>query len=147
MKTRLVFAGCVVLTTLGFACGCRENPKAVSPALFPDGLAEDAQKTYSAHVRALNAGGEKLGNEIPPGCWAERIKALHPLKVYTHRANIVVVQRLNDSVEEGKYINILISSYLPQTGDDGFVFSPNPKSGSTYRLGNGVFDFKRTTDK
>ncbi len=137
----------LALALLCFACGCRENQQAVSPALFPDGLAEDAQKTYSAHVGALNAAGEKLGNEIPPGCWAERIKALHPLKVYTHRANIVVVQRMNDGVEEGKYIDILISSYLPQTGDDGFVFSPNPTSGNTYQLGSGVFDFKRTVGK
>lgn len=107
----------------------------------------DAHETYSANVRACNAGTEKPGNEIPPSCWAGRIKALHPLKVYTHRANLVVVQRMTDGAEEGTYINIPISSYLPQTGDDGFEFSPNPRSDGTYGSGNGVFAFKRTTGK
>jgi len=49
--------------------------------------------------------------------------------------------------EEGKYINIPVSSYFPHTGEDGFVFSPNPRSGDTYTLGSGVFDFKRTRSK
>ena len=82
-----------------------------------------------------------------PTYWADGIKALNPIKVYTHRINLVVVQRIGDGIEEGKYIYIPISSYLPKTGDDGFTFSPEPMNGNIYTLGNGVFDFKRTRSK
>ncbi len=135
------------LALLSLVCSCSETRKADTPSPFPTGLTDDAQRTYSAHVKAPNAGAGKSGDDIPRDCWAEGIRALHPIRVYSHRANIVVVQRMSEGTEEGKYINILISSYLPQTGDDGFVFSPNPTSGNTYKLGNGVFDFKRTTGK
>lgn len=93
---------------------------------------------YGAYVRA-NAGTEKWSDEIPPTYWADRIKALHPLRVYTHRANIVVVQKIVGDIEEGKYITIIISSYIPQTGDDGFEFIPNPRTE--------VYDFKRIRSK
>lgn len=144
MQMRSVFIAGVALAILCYACGCRSSSQPGSPSLFPDDLSGDAHKTYAAHVRAINAGTEKLSTGIPPTYWADRIKALNPIKVYTHRVNIVVVQRSSDGTEEGKYIYIPVSSCLPQTGDDGFVFSPNPKSGGTYTLGNGVFDFKRT---
>jgi len=115
--------------------------------LYPDELVRDATKTYAAYVNAVNAGTEEPGADIPPAYWAERIKALQPLKVYTHRVNIVVVQRVTDGIEEGIYIYIPISSYLPSPGDDGFEFTPNPKTGNTYTLGDGIFEFKRTRTK
>jgi len=31
--------------------------------------------------------------------------------------------------------------------DDGFERTPNPQGSHTYTLGDGVFDFKRTTSK
>jgi hypothetical protein len=108
--------------------------------LLPQGspiLQADAWATQVAYVRAINAGTEKRGEEIPPACWADGIKALHPIKVYFHRVNIVVVQRISDGTEEGKYIYIPVSSYLPRSGDDGFTFTPDPTDGHT------VFDFKR----
>jgi len=126
------------------ACGCQSNTGSKSPSMFPDDVAGDAHATHVAYLKAVGAGIEKSSAEIPPAYWADRIRALNPIKVYTHRVNIVVVQRVSDGTEEGKYIYIPISSYLPQTGDDGFVFSPNPRSGDTYTLGDGVFDFKRT---
>ena len=147
MKNRFVFTGVLALAMLSVVCGCREKPKAASQSLFPDDLKGDANRTYVAYVRATKAGTARAGSEIPPAYWADRIKALHPIKVYIHRANIVVVQGTSGGREEGKYIHIPFSSYLPQTGDDGFVFSPNPSGGKTYTLGNGVFDFKRTTSK
>jgi hypothetical protein len=126
------------------ACGCQSNESPQSPSLFPDDITGDAQATYAAYVQAFNAGTETLTTEIPSTYWADRIRALDPVKVYTHRISIVVVQRISDGTEEGRYIYLPISSYLPQTGDDGFTFSPDPKSGDIYTLGNGVFDFKRT---
>jgi hypothetical protein len=38
---------------------------------------------------------------------------------------------------------IPVSSYLPQSGVDGFELTPNARIGNTHSLGNGVFDFKR----
>ena len=133
----------IALTVLCCASGCRSTPKPTAP-LYPDELVRDATETYAAYV---SAGTEEPGADIPPAYWAERIKALQPLKVYTHRVNIVIVQRVTDGIEEGKYIYIPISSYLPEPGDDGFEFTPNPKTGNTYTLGNGIFDFKRTRTK
>jgi hypothetical protein len=102
-----------------------------------------ARQTYANRVRAINAGKENSSsNEIHERYWAPAIRELKPLKVYTHRVNIVVVQKVHDNVEEGKYINIIISSYAPTDGVDGFTFQPNPKKG--YQYHHGVFDYQRT---
>jgi hypothetical protein len=106
-------------------------------------LAEAAHKMYATHVRAINAGREKPSNEILEQYWTEEIKGLKPIRVYTHRANIVVVQHVSGNIEEGKYISIPVSSYLPMNGQDGFMFSPIPDKDGKYHLGDGVFDFKR----
>jgi len=111
---------------------------------LPDTLAGAAYLTYVAHARAANAGETGRSETIPPLYWAERIKQLKPVRVYTHRVNIVVVQSVSNNVESGKYIYIPISSYLPMNGDDGFVFNPNPKKGKAYRV-HEVLDFTRPT--
>ena len=111
-------------------------------------LEEAAQQTYANRVRAINAGKENSSsNEIHERYWAPAIRELKPIKVYTHRVNIVVVQKVHDNVEEGKYINILISSYVPMDGVDGFTFHPNPLKGNQYHLGDGVLDYQRTIKK
>jgi len=73
--------------------------------------------------------------EIPSKYWAESIAKLKPVKVYTHRVNVAVVFRIHDNMEEGKYILIPISSYLPQNGVDGFEFTPNPQKGGLFFSG------------
>ncbi|MBW8042245.1 MAG: hypothetical protein FVQ85_19905 [Planctomycetes bacterium] len=106
-------------------------------------LMNAAQQTYANRVRAINAGKENSSsNEIHERYWAPAIRELKPIKVYTHRVNIVVVQKVRDNVEEGKYINIIISSYLPMDGVDGFTFQPNPQKGNQYH--HGIFDYQRT---
>jgi len=126
-----------------------ETKKAIpETSLFSrEDLVEAAYATYLARRDATRGGTKDPTNEIYSTYWADGIKALNPVKVYTHRINIVVVQCISNETEEGKYIVIPISSYLPMTGDDGFVFSPEPLNGNTYTLGNGVFDFKRTRSK
>jgi hypothetical protein len=107
-------------------------------------LVNAAHHTYAGYARAINAGEEVARPEIPEKYWAKGIRELKPIKVYTHMVNIVVAQKILDNVEEGKYINIPISSYLPMDGIDGFTFQPNPLKGNQYHLGDGVFDYQRT---
>jgi hypothetical protein len=142
MKRILLTGLCLMLPA---AYGCQSNEVPESSVQSCDDLVEAAHATYVTQLRALKGGTPDPTNEIHSRYWADGIKALNPIKVYKHRINIVVVQRIRDGIEEGKYIYIPISSYLPMTGDDGFVFSPDPVSDNTYTLGNGVFDFKRTT--
>jgi hypothetical protein len=131
-----------VLAGMLLLCGCKAKKPAEKTIPFPNGLSEAAQRTV------LNYGGAQDTQEgIPPKYWTEPIKALNPIKVYTHRVNVVVVQRVHEGIEEGKYIVILISSYHPHPGDDGFEFSPNPLSCNKYTLGDGVFDYRRTLSK
>ena len=108
-------------------------------------LMDAAHQTFASRVRAINEGKENSSStEIPERYWAQAIRELKPIKVYTHRVNIVVVQKIRDNAEEGKYINIPVSSYLPMDGVDGFTFQPNPLKGNQYHLGDGIFDYQRT---
>ena len=130
--------------SLVFLAACSTNTLKQNPTPFdPDSLNVAALETYDAYIRALTltAGKEKL--EIPALYWTDRIRELKPIKVYRHRANIVVVQQISGNIETGKYIVLTLSSYLPHSGDDGFLFDPNPLREGVYHLGNGVFEFHR----
>lgn len=134
MKNALFCLGIVLMV------GCKKTSNSDAsppPSLTRNEVDRDAYATYAAYVNAAKDGKEIGGDEIPPAYWIGEIKRLNPLKVYTHRVNIVVVQRVKEGVEEGRYINIPVSSYVPQSGDDGFVVTPDSKL-------NGVYDFKRT---
>jgi hypothetical protein len=130
---------CLCLTL--FAClGCQSsNDSGSASLLFPDNLAGDAHQTYVSYLNAYKAGTDDMSSDaIPPVYWANRVKRLDPIKVYIHRVNIVIVQCESDGIEEGKYVYIPISSYLPRTGDDGFTFNEN------HEMGEGVYNFKRS---
>ena len=99
-------------------------------------------QTYSNYDKAARAGREKKvgdGVEIPARYWSDALKALHPVRVYVHRLNVVVVQQVENNTEQGKYITNPISSYAPRTGADGFTFTPDRVTG--------VLDFTRTRGK
>jgi hypothetical protein len=40
-----------------------------------------------------------------------------------HRSSIVAAQKESPGRQGGKYINIIMSSYLPPSGEDGFTFT------------------------
>ena len=138
MQSRCLSLAAVVVAVM-CCCGCRSTPQPQALTLFPDNLMGDAHRTYAAHVKDIKAGAEQPGPDIPSKYWTDRIKALHPLKVYTHRVNVVVVQNVEGDIEQGKYIYIPVSSYIPMTGDDGFTFTPTKD--------DDVFDYKRSTAK
>lgn len=102
-------------------CGAREGDTGAD--LSPDALGAAALRTHASYLRSHS--GVLPSPEVPRTYWAREIKALRPLRVYLHGVNVVVVQRESDGVEEGKYIVTIISSYAPQSGDDGFTFT-NP---------------------
>ena len=144
MKHVLLAGICLIMPAV---CGCQWNKDPESSSLSQDYIVEAAHATYAVYVHAMQGVTHGPTKEIDSKYWADGIKALKPIKVYVHMVNIVVVQRIRDGSEEGKYVCIPVSSYLPMTGDDGFVFTPEPLSGSSYNLSNGVFDFKRTTSR
>jgi len=45
--------------------------------------------------------------------------------------NVVVVQRPPATWKKGKYVTMLISSYVPQNGDDGFTFTNQTQASTT----------------
>jgi hypothetical protein len=110
-------------------------------------IAVAAHQTFANYIRAYQAGEvitQWEGNEIaiPSKFWADQIKALKPLKVYDHRGNIVVVQRIQDDIEEGKYILGAITNFLGQNGIDGFEYTPDPQQDGFHA----VRDYKRIKD-
>lgn len=78
--------------------------------------------------------------------WPKAIRELDPISVYTHNNNTVVVLDITGGVERGKYITDPKSSYLPQSGDDGFTFTAGPMDGSEFGVGRQVYDFERERD-
>ncbi|HUU20311.1 MAG TPA: hypothetical protein VMW72_24395 [Sedimentisphaerales bacterium] len=114
--------------------GCQKKPGGGDAGPLPDNLATAALQTHIQYIKAVNSGAQKPSDEIAKKYWTDEIKRLKPIRLYRHRGNIVVVQRASTNWEEGLYISIMISSYAPQSGDDGFTFSD---------IGNSVYDFKR----
>lgn len=108
-------------------CSCMQK-EADPGSTFRKGVQRDAWRTQEAYDQALLNHTEKTRNKIPSGYWDPGIWQLRPIKVYPHRANLVVVQSVHDGVEKGKYIYLVTSSYRParsyfdKPGVDGFVF-------------------------
>lgn len=123
-------------------CSCQKPESNNADAPEATRLVVAGTATHAAYIRSLSP-GQTASQDIPTEFWAKEITVLHPIRVYTHRVNLVVVQRESDAVEEGTYICLLISSYLPTSGDDGFTFQPNPRDGSVYDLHQGVFAYTR----
>lgn len=124
----------MVLLSLLLSAGCKQKKEMARILGRPNGLSRAAQETYLACRRQDSIEARNFPQEnIPEQCWSELIRALDPLRVYTHRANVVVALKANGYVEEGVYIYIPISSYLPVSGDDGFVFSDLVESCYMYK--------------
>ncbi len=132
--------GLPVLVMVLCACGSSPRPRSVPP--YPESLTGEAQTTYVSYITAVQAGREPVDDfTIPPRYWTEAVRALHPLRVYVHETNVAVVQKMVGDVEHGIYISVPVSSYLPRSGDDGFEFTPDPR---TARRVTGIYEFRRT---
>lgn len=129
---------------LVFLSSCMQEQHADPGSSFHEGRQRDAWRTLAAYDAAVLKHRERLQREIPPACWDVGIQRLNPLKVYTHRGNLVVVQRVNAGTEHGKYIDLPVAPFHPKSAwfshkhaVDGFVFRP--------ASGAGVFNYARAT--
>jgi hypothetical protein len=132
-----VIVNVCLFVCLFVAFGCQKKPGGGDAGPLPDNLAVSALQTHIQYIKAVNSGAQKPSDEITKKYWTDEIKRLKPIRVYRHRSNIVVVQRASANIQEGLYISIMISSYAPQSGDDGFTFTD---------IGNSVYDFKRVIE-
>jgi hypothetical protein len=95
---------------------------------FRKGVQRDAWRTLEAYDKALLAHRDKMRGDVPAKYWAPRIQELHPIRVYVHRMNLVVVQKVENGMEHGRYVYLPVSPYFPKptwfpkSGVDGFVF-------------------------
>ena len=64
--------------------------------------------------------------------WPNEIKNLDPTGVYSDRVNVVIVIKRKGNVEEGYYVYIPISSYLPSNNKE-WTFVPLGKDIWTYK--------------
>ncbi len=96
-----------------------------------------ATRTSHEFNAAVRNGGKSRSGSIPEKYWLPLLNSLKPLRIYTHRVNMVVVQEESEEIEKGKYIYSTISSYLPTTGDDGFTFTTR---------NDGTWDYERRKD-
>jgi hypothetical protein len=133
----------VMGTLLVFLCSCMQEQHADPGSSFHKGLQRDAWRTMASFDDAVLKHRQKFQREIPPTYWDPGIQRLNPLKVYTHRGNLVVAQRVTAGLEHGKYIDLPVAPFHPKSawfshkyGVDGFVFRP--------ALGKGVFNYTRT---
>jgi hypothetical protein len=136
MKTHLICMLGVMLLLSTTSAAQKTDPSSLG-AFSSNELVRAAWATSVDFGKGSNRNAD---GTIPSEYWAEPIKALNPIKVYGHKVNIVVVLRMQDGIEEGKYICIPISSYLPTNGDDGFEFVSKPNRKSYL---DEVIDFKR----
>ena len=76
-------------------------------------LMDAVQKMHDDYYDAVFSGKTPRSGDIPDRYWSELIKALHPIKVYDDLGNTVVVQKIVNGVEYGKYIGSVLSSHYP----------------------------------
>ena len=117
--------------------GCKKKPGSEDAGIIPDNLTTAALQTHIQYIKAVNSGAQEASDEISKKYWTDEIKRLNPIKVYRHGTNIVVVQKATANRQEGLYIILMISSYAPNSGDDGFTFTD---------LGNSAYKFERVIE-
>ena len=111
----------------------KENPIEIETLVSQIGtvaLSQAGGETSRKYAQTIKTPGKNIHSKF----WAEEIQRLIPVRVYNHRGNIAVVLRESSHLEEGVYIYILICSYFPRSGDDGFTFT---------NLGDSVFKYTR----
>jgi hypothetical protein len=74
-----------------------------------------ANQAFGKHVKGERK--KEAPDEIVAANWGEAITKLKPIRVRNDRVNLAIVLSEKDGMEEGLYVSIPISSYLPRIGD------------------------------
>jgi hypothetical protein len=107
-------------TCLCALCACQAHRQSQASVTTKTGSsAADAQSQYRSSIRGL-----------------------HPIRVYDDHGNTVVVQKMVDGIESGKYIVPLVSSYIPFGGEGGFILTPGT-GGINPDLEAEVYDYRK----
>jgi hypothetical protein len=110
------------------------EPETPASAVTRVGAALLVQHAWQTQARQVRAARTSEG-DVPAELWGEALKELKPQRVYFHHVNVVAVLRTEGQTEEGLYICIPISSYIPTRGTDGFEYT---------RVAPDVFAYRRT---
>ena len=116
---------------------CQKKSGSGDVSNIPENLSISALQIHAQYIKAVNSGKQERTEEIAKKYWTDEIKKLNPIKIYLHGTNIVVVQKETANKQEGLYIILMISSYMPRSGDDGFTFTD---------IGNSVYRFERVVE-
>ena len=96
------------------------------------------QPTYSE----LPPKAPKLApNEVPSSKWSVAIQALKPLKVYVDVGNLVVVQKVANGIESGKYI---IEPWSSRAGHSGAFIKFTPVVVDGFSPLTEIYDYERS---
>ncbi|MDB6111632.1 MAG: hypothetical protein JWR69_3382 [Pedosphaera sp.] len=124
MKSKLHRLAVIMMAAFGLfsLSGCQTDwysKTSLALAKNPQGATGDllrgVDELYHAIMMATNAIEIRRGSEIPRSYWSPPIKALHPIKVYEDIGNIVIVQKIANGMEYGKYIMPTYSSHWPES--------------------------------
>jgi len=80
----------------------------------------------------------RVGTEIPPAFWPPEVRKLHPLAVYTHMGNALIVISRDAKKERGYCVMPLTSSNYPTVEQDGWVWQG---------LGERVYSYRKDLSK
>lgn len=108
-------------------------------------IVEDAARAVQRYVRTDPE--KRKGDEIAKEFWGKTITRLKPVRVMYDRVNVAIVLQDNDKTEQGLYVSLAISSYLPNQDNRFTTFEklskPEDKSFNTlYR-----YSIKKTDTK
>lgn len=106
-----------------------ESPASALMRLGAAALVRDAWATQARLVKATRTST----GDVPPDFWVGTLKELNPRRVYLHRVNLAAVLRAEGQTEEGLYICLPISSYIPMHGTDGFEYTRLARDVMAYR--------------
>lgn len=119
MYKKIVFLISFSLLSTLFLCNCNntDSDDVSNDLKMDENLISAAIETSTE----FNASGVQRTiyqfNEIPNEFWASGIETMDPIKVYSHNSNIAIVLTDSESEEEGIYVYVPFSSYLPESDD------------------------------
>jgi hypothetical protein len=104
-------------------------------------IAQAASKTLNRHARA---DVKARSDNIPAALWDKKLAELKPLRIVNDRVNVRIVLFEEGGIEAGFYVNLPISSYLPNP-EDFLEFLPLTEPGD--RTFGQIYRYKAATLK